>query len=139
MRIIDYKDSRSEVYYRNLLTKENIGVVNFQVPVYLAAAKELIARRYSINAMEATFYLFRSATDEALCEPGGGILFEKDLKRKALREQGKENLFNRLAVIVGEAKSGDYSISPQDCSFCQYSHVCRFVAVEIKEATEAVE
>jgi CRISPR/Cas system-associated exonuclease Cas4 (RecB family) len=58
--------------------------------------------------------------------------FEKDLKKRMeLREQGKENLFDRLAVIVGAVKSGDYSISPQDCTFCAYDRVCRFVPLDI--------
>jgi hypothetical protein len=58
--------------------------------------------------------------------------FEKDLKKRMeLREQGKENLFDRIAVIVGAVKSGDYSISPQDCTFCTYDRVCRFVSLDI--------
>jgi ATP-dependent helicase/DNAse subunit B len=133
MRIIDYKDSRSDRYYQDLLTQEKLGVAHFQIPVYVAAAKEFIARQQSINVMEGTFYLFRSgARTKPAVFTGEDPFFEKDLKKRMeLREQGKENLFNRLAVIVGAVKSGDYSISPQDCAFCAYDRVCRFVALDI--------
>ena len=141
VRIIDYKNSSSEIHYRNLLRKENIGTVNFQIPVYLAAAREHLSKRYSFKSLEGTYYLFRKAKRvKPYVTQDADLFFEKDLlKRKELNQQGEENIFNRMAAIVRAAKSGDFSICPQDCSYCKYSHVCRFVAVEIKEATEAVE
>ena len=141
VRIIDYKNTRSESHYRNLLKNENIGTLNFQIPVYLAAAREYLFERYTFNDMEATYYLFGKGKR---VKPYGinasDPFFEKDLlKRKKLNEQGRGNIFNRMAAIVRAAKSGDFSICPQSCSFCEYKHVCRFVAVEIKETTEAGE
>ena len=133
MRVIDYKDSRSNRYYQALLTQEKLGAAHFQIPVYLAAAKEFMSEQHTINAMEGTFYLFRSAarTKPAVFKSEDPF-FEKDLeKRMELREQGRDNLFDRLAVIVGAVKSGDYSISPQDCTFCAYDRVCRFVPLDM--------
>jgi ATP-dependent helicase/DNAse subunit B len=133
MRIIDYKNSRSDRYYQDLLRKEKLGTAHFQIPVYLAAAKEFMAEHHTINVMEGTFYLFRSATrTKPAVFKSSDPFFEKDLKKRMeLREQGKENLFDRIAVIVGAVKSGDYSISPQDCTFCTYDRVCRFVSLDI--------
>jgi ATP-dependent helicase/DNAse subunit B len=141
VRIIDYKNSGSDAHYRNLLKNENIGTVNFQIPVYLAAAREHLSKRYSFTSMEGTYYLFRKAKRvKSYVIKDADPFFEKDLlKRIELNQQGAENIFNRMAAIVRAAKSGDFSICPQDCSFCQYSHVCRFVAVEIKEVPEASE
>ena len=133
VRIIDYKDSRSNRYYQNLLTPEKLGAAHFQIPVYLAAAKEFMSGQHTIDVMEGTFYLFRRGvrTKPAVFKSEDPF-FEKDLKKRMeLREQGKENLFDRLAVIVGAVKSGDYSISPQDCTFCAYDRVCRFVPLDI--------
>ena len=133
VRIIDYKDSRSDRYYQDLLTEEKLGAAHFQIPVYVAAAKEFMSGRQTIKVMEGTFYLFRSAvrTKPAVFKSEDPF-FEKDLKKRMeLREQGRENLFDRLAVIVGAVKSGDYSISPRDCTFCAYDRVCRFVPLDI--------
>jgi ATP-dependent helicase/DNAse subunit B len=136
VRVVDYKNSNSEWHYRSLLKKESMGTVNFQIPIYLAAAREYLSQQYTFNALEGTYYLFRKAKRvKPFVIADTDPFFEKDLlKRKKLNQQGHENIFNRMASIVRAAKSGDFSICPQDCSFCQYNHVCRFVAVEIKEA-----
>ena len=132
IRIIDYKDSRSGRYYQDLLRREHLGVLHFQIPVYLAAAKEFMTGHHAASRMEGTFYLFRSAArmNPAVFKSDDPF-FEKDVeKRMALREQGSDNLFDRMALIVEAAKAGDYSISPQDCTFCRYDRVCRFVPLD---------
>jgi ATP-dependent helicase/nuclease subunit B len=139
VRVIDYKNSSSEWHYRSLLKKESMGTVNFQIPIYLAAAREHLSQQYPFTSLEGTYYLFRKAKRvKPFVIKDTDPFFEKDLvKRKKLNQQGQENIFNQMASIVRAAKSGDFSICPQDCSFCQYSHVCRFVAIEIKETTES--
>jgi ATP-dependent helicase/DNAse subunit B len=139
VRIIDYKNSSSEWHYRSLLKKESMGTVNFQIPIYLAAAREYLSQQYSFTSLEGTYYLFRKGKRvKPFVIKDTDPFFEKDLvKRKKLNQQGQGNIFNQMASIVKAAQSGDFSICPQDCSFCQYSHVCRFVAIEIKETTEA--
>ena len=103
MRIIDYKDSRSDRYYQDLLTPEKLGVAHFQIPVYVAAAREFMEEQHRIDVMEGTFYLFRSAArTKCAVFTGEDPFFEKDLqKRMELRAEGRKNLFNRLAGIVG--------------------------------------
>ncbi len=129
VRIIDYKNSGNEGYYRNLLKGEKMGTVNFQIPIYLVAAREYLTGRYPIKTLEGTYYLFRKArrmksyTIECL-DP----FFEKDLqKRKDLEKEDRKNIFNSMATIVNAVCSGDFSICPRDCDFCEYDQVCRFV------------
>ena len=60
--------------------------------------------------------------------------FAKDVgERMKLRKQKRENLFDYISVIVQGAKSGDYSVCPQECTFCEYAHICRFVPVDSDE------
>lgn len=139
VRIIDYKNSSSEWHYRSLLKKESMGTVNFQIPIYLAAARVYLSQKYTFTSLEGTYYLFKRAKRvKPFVIADTDPFFEIDLlKRKKLNQRGQENIFNQMAAIVRAAKSGDFSICPQDCSFCQYSRVCRFVAVEIRETAEA--
>jgi len=138
IRVIDYKNSGNEQFYRDLLKEEKMGVQSFQIPVYLAALKEFMSEQNKINLMEGTFYLFRKAKRMKPYVVGSSDhFFEKDLKKRMkLREQGRVNLFNQISGIVEGAKSGDYSICPKDCTFCEYDHICRFVSVDIDEGGE---
>ncbi len=135
VRVIDYKNSSSDSFYRDLLKKEKIGVECFQIPVYLAAMKEFMSKQGMVNLMEGTFYLFRKAKRlKPYVIESSDCFFEKDLeKRMELKEEGRVNLFNKISEIVKKVKSGDYSICPVDCTFCEYVHICRFVSVDIKE------
>lgn len=139
VRVIDYKNSSSEQFYRDLLKEENMGVINFQLPVYLAALREyLTEQKREINLLEATFYLFRkSKRMKPYVVESSDPFFENDFKqRMKLKEQGRVNLFNQISNIVRGAKSGDYSICPRECNFCEYTHICRFVAVDMDEDKE---
>ena len=92
----------------------------------------------NIKLLEGTFYLFKKPKRiKPYVVESPGSYFEKDLgKRMKLREQGIVNLFNQIAEIVQRSKSGDYSICPHECTFCEYSHVCRFVLVDIDGALQ---
>ena len=136
VRVIDYKNSSGEQFYRELLKEENMGVVNFQLPVYLEAVKDYMCEHNkNIKLLEGTFYLFRKAKRmKPYVVESSDSYFEKDIgKRIKIREQGKVNLFNQMSENVRRAKSGDYSVCPQECAFCEYSHMCRFVVVAIDE------
>lgn len=136
VRVIDYKNSSSESFYRDLLKGEKMGVVNLQLPIYLAAVKKYMTeQKKKVDLMEGTFYLFRkSKSIKPYVVKSSDPLFERDLeRRKKLKEQGKVNLFNQVSEIVHGAKSGDYSICPKDCTFCEYTHICRFISVDIDE------
>ena len=111
---------------------------SFQIPVYLAAMKDFMSEQEKVNLMEGTFYLFRKAKRlKPYVIEGSDCFFEKDLeKRMELKEEGRVNLFNQISGIVKKVKSGDYSICPKDCTFCEYVHICRFVSVDIDEGEE---
>jgi len=139
VRVIDYKNSSSESFYRDLLKGEKMGVVNFQLPIYLAAVKEYMSRqKKKIDLMEATFYLFRKPKRiKPYVVKSSDPFFERGLKqRMKLKEQGRMNLFNHVSEIVQEAKSGDYSICPKECTFCEYTHICRFISVDVNGVNE---
>ncbi|KPJ60994.1 MAG: hypothetical protein AMJ42_01265 [Deltaproteobacteria bacterium DG_8] len=139
IRVIDYKNSSSEGFYRDLLKREKMGVINFQLPVYLAAVKEYMTeQKKKIDLMEGTFYLFRkSRRIKPYVVKSADFFFERDLKKRMkLKEQGRLNLFNQISEIVERAKSGDYSICPKECTFCDYAHICRFISVDIDEGGE---
>jgi len=141
VRVIDYKNSSSESFYRDLLKGEKMGVINFQLPVYLAAVKEyMIGQKKKIDLMEGTFYLFRkSKRIKPYVVKSSDPFFERDLnQRMKLKEQGRVNLFNQISEIVEGAKSGDYSICPKDCTFCEYTHICRLISVDIDEGREHI-
>ena len=68
VRIIDYKDSKSDRYYQDLLTQEKLGAAHFQIPVYVAAAKEFMSGRQTINVTgRNVLSLQKRRTDEARC------------------------------------------------------------------------
>lgn len=133
VRVIDYKNSRNEALYRDHLKKENMGIHSFQIPVYLAAIKEFMDEQKRINWMEGTFYLFKKPKRmKPFVVKSSDRFFEKDVtKRMELKIEGRLNLFNQVSEIVERAKTGDYSICPKDCTFCDYSHICRFVSVDM--------
>lgn len=136
IRVIDYKNSSSESVYRDLLKKEKIGVISFQIPVYLAAVKEFMAeQKKMVNSMEGTFYLFKKTKRmKPYTVEESDPFYEKDLiKREKLKEQREMNLFNQISEIVRGAKNGDYTVCPDECTFCAYAHICRFVSIDIDE------
>jgi ATP-dependent helicase/DNAse subunit B len=139
VRIIDYKNSSSEQFYGDMLKEENMGVLNFQLPIYLAALKEYMAeKKKEITLLEGTFYLFRkSKRMKSYAVKSTNPYFEEDVKRRMeLKVQGRMNLFNQISEIVEGVKSGNYFICPKDCTFCEYTHICRYVSVDIDEGGE---
>ena len=139
VRVIDYKNSSSESFYRDLLKGEKMGVVNFHLPIYLAAVKEyMTGQKKKIDLIEGTFYLFRKPKRmKPYVVKSSDPFFERDLKqRMKLKEQGRMNLFNQVSEIIQGAKSGDYTICPKDCTFCEYTHICRFISVDVNRENE---
>ena len=139
VRVVDYKNSSGESFYRDLLKEEKMGVTHFQLPVYLAAVKEYMATQHKhITTFEGAFYLLRGVKrmKPYVIEASDPFLESDAHMRAELRAQGRKNLFNQIAEIVRQVQSGDFSVCPRACTLCEYSQVCRFISVEISEGNE---
>ena len=138
LRVVDYKLTGNAAKYKQLLKKENMGEISFQMPVYLLAAAESLAGESCVAPEEFTacYWLLSSAD---LLEKEFGSTKKEDFtgffatdpgERATL---GENNFLNRLAAKVRRMKQGDFQITPRGCGLCDFSGVCRYVDVNLRE------
>jgi ATP-dependent helicase/DNAse subunit B len=125
--VIDYKNSGDTGRYRELLKEQNLGVISFQIPIYMLAAKKHLASPRG----QGTFYLIRGPRLlPATTMDHGQSFFELDLqKRQKLRAAGFMNFANAVCDVIDGITAGDFSITPRSCAFCSFHSVCRYVDV----------
>ena len=138
IRIVDYKMASNRQKYSNLLKKENMGEISFQMPAYLLAACDAVKREFGVSCerMLARYWLLRRvvALDRDMGEGAKEDMtgfFETDPRRR--RDLGDENFLNRLCAKVEAMKSGDFQVTPRECEFCDFGAVCRYVEVGLRE------
>jgi len=138
LRVVDYKMAGDRQKYRELLKIENLGIISFQMPVYLLAAARELERETGIrsDSFSALFWLLRRLDPltvdftPAKCGDCPGF-FAIDPEER--RELGNKNFLNRLCATVHSMKGGEFQISPKDCEFCRFRSVCRYVEVNMRE------
>jgi hypothetical protein len=133
--VIDYKNSADAARYGELLRERSLGVTSFQIPVYLLAARSYLTRGWG----QGTFYLLRAPkllrpAEIKDLEP----FLETDVeKRRELAARGVTNLPNQICGVIDRITAGQFSTNPQSCSFCPFSHVCRYVDLGLTFEEEA--
>ncbi len=130
LRVLDYKASRDVPRYRRLLDPEkDLGVVGFQVPVYLLGALARVERVTPDATLEGGYLLLRAADDDkevvapftrALlgAAPGDAPLVVAD----------------RIRTLVAGVRAGRFDVDPAVCDpYCPYRTVCRYQPPPLEE------
>jgi ATP-dependent helicase/DNAse subunit B len=123
--LIDYKDSRSPGPWREKLQRESLGLVNFQVPAYLMAARRAFPGK---DRLEATYLLLRSAERVApFAADAADPLFAVEPEARArARAEGHRPFADAVLEAVAAIRRGALPIASRDCSGCAFGAVCRF-------------
>ncbi|MFH1138086.1 MAG: PD-(D/E)XK nuclease family protein [Pseudomonadota bacterium] len=129
-RVIDYKLSSNAAQYGRLLKPDQLGVVSFQAPTYLAVA----AREFK-RPVEAVFLLLKdfSTSWKKTCAPEDASLLATDPGlRRELAAQGRLNFFNRVEETWTRLVSGLFFPAPETgpCEYCTFRTTCRSFSLE---------
>ncbi|SNB47455.1 PD-(D/E)XK nuclease family protein [Geobacter sp. DSM 9736] len=138
VKVVDYKVSGNGDKFRTLLKKSSLGDTSFQIPVYLLAAAQLLETEGvgKPSDFAACYWLLRKSAvlekkfrgDEK--EDFTGFL---DTDPGIRRTLGTDNFLNRLCAIVRRIRGGDFQVTPAECGYCDFSSVCRYVPVNLKD------
>ncbi|MBU2468480.1 MAG: transglycosylase domain-containing protein, partial [Proteobacteria bacterium] len=128
LRVVDYKHVSQPGKVTGPLKKEDLGVSAFQMPVYLAAARELWGK--ADDAMSARVAPTRKIEQKPLqgeFQPGDPFLAVDTATRRELAAVGQPNLFNGIADLWSRLQDGNFMPLPQKkaCEYCPMSGVCR--------------
>ena len=123
--VIDYKNTGNSAVYHKLLKPENLGVSNFQLPLYQTAVAGTLK-----NPTRATWVLWKTPPDlkQNYTPATDQLFFDSDpVRRQRMREGGEPNFFNRLEDIWVRLARGLFPPNPQQaaCEYCDYKRICR--------------
>lgn len=124
--IVDYKLSGKKPSFREL--KEGISL---QLPVYLYAAQNLLAKKYGKNFFpnEMIIYSLKYALDEFGKDPVS-LKYSRD-KEITTIEQLINLTIKHIVNYVQQISEGKFGLSPHAdrekliCNYCQFKSVCR--------------
>ncbi len=130
--VVDYKTSRVEgrqEFVQRLLSRD------WQLPVYAYALKAAgLAEQVDaalVSTRDGKKKLSEIARDAGVTV--GELLATDELTRARLGREGKPNLGNAVAGLVGRLRRGELSARPQDCEHCRYRAVCRISSRKLPE------
>jgi hypothetical protein len=137
--VIDYKNARDAKPYAELLEPDAMGVTSFQVPAYLAAARELPGR----GRLEAAYALLRKAarTEPFATEPGDPLLAldapqpESGDDATSAPAPGPRGFAAGVVDGVRRIREGDFPIAPRACVGCPSGAVCRVEGAPSRRTT----
>ncbi|NVJ06873.1 PD-(D/E)XK nuclease family protein [Myxococcus sp. AM001] len=128
--VIDYKSGKLEK--RSL--KERLLTSDFQLPLYLYAARE----SGHADARQAAWFSLRTGMAIRLSDVISDVeldeLLSKDpeVRAKVAEKEGL-NLPNAVEALVGTLRQGQFAARPQDCGTCGYRAVCRITDRRVTE------
>ncbi len=128
LRVVDYKHTSDVSKIRGPLKEDALGVSAFQMPVYLAAARERWGNQE--DALSARVVPTRKMEQEPAQRdfaPGDAFLVGDLATRRDLARSGAPNLFNAIAELWGRVEGGHFLALPEQgpCDFCSMAGVCR--------------
>lgn len=129
--ITDYKHTSNEAGLRDGADKEQAGVIQFQLPVYLAAALEMTGGDDRELSGRLVPTLLASSKARELNFAAGDTFFAKDpIVRKEMAERGEPNLINAIADLWRRLASGNFVALPDQkaCEYCDFRLACRALA-----------
>jgi ATP-dependent helicase/nuclease subunit B len=137
--VVDYKTTLNNIPSNNKI----IDGKSFQMPLYLAAAKRILAEKYGIEAEPAfaAYFAFKPDFDKnktridheklVLVDRSEGHIPE-EIPRSKLRkgldiDSAIETSINHAADIVSNIRAGKFPVEPDSnaCRYCKYQTLCR--------------
>ncbi len=136
IRVIDYKYSANLTRLNPLLKEESFGQESFQMPVYMLAALHAVLEGRDmpkVNGAEAAYFKLRkgpqmSKPKESFFKDAGSAVA---LERVACTEFGE-----RVYEQITRMESGEFPVTPRDCSFCPFLRACRYREVRSPASNE---
>jgi hypothetical protein len=133
LRITDYKHTKNSMLLRHAVDQDSLGITAFQLPIYLAAAK---------NTMGAQKELVARLVPTKLTKRRAGVLQynNDDVFLAPLESPGQyppdTNLFAAIADLWQQRKAGDFTPHPDKltCEYCELQGLCRARLIEGLEA-----
>ncbi len=138
--VSDYKHTGNEAGLREATNREQAGVTQFQLPVYMAAANELMGVEGNALTGRLVPTLLASSKVRQLIYGANDSFFSKDPSaREQLAAQGQPNLYNAIADLWQRLASGMFVALPdqQACQYCDYRLACRAQAPSVDAETKA--
>jgi ATP-dependent helicase/nuclease subunit B len=126
--ITDYKHTANEAGLREATDKDLAGVSQFQLPVYMAAALEMMDGQGKALTGRLVPTLLASSKAREISFKANHAFFASDPDiRQQLAEQNKPNLFNAIADLWQRLTAGDFVALPDKlaCGYCDYRLACR--------------
>ncbi|MBJ6763268.1 PD-(D/E)XK nuclease family protein [Myxococcaceae bacterium JPH2] len=128
--VIDYKSGRLD----KRALRENLLRSDFQLPLYLYAARESGHER----ARDAAWFSLRTGASIHLTEvlPPEELedLLSKDpAVRERVKGSGGLNLPNAVEGLVNTLRAGEFPARPNDCGACGFRAVCRITERRVTE------
>jgi len=130
--VVDYKYSANLATHKKLLKHENFGTDSFQMPIYMVAFDALLKGRPELpqeKSISSRYISLRKGIDTAHSATFKNGLAGID---SAVTENCESSFSDRLNELLDNMQSGDFSVTPKNCKFCDYKMVCRYI--ETKES-----
>jgi ATP-dependent helicase/DNAse subunit B len=143
MRAWDYKYASNRNAYREKLKPESLGVISFQVPLYLLAAKRHLSdtHQLEVQAENGGFILLKGLAPHGSGSPEVSVknrtlegdelwrmLSDPDYTWTNDRGEMVPGFRKRLFETIGSIQSGNFTPRPHAadiCAWCSFSSVCR--------------
>ena len=126
--ISDYKHTTNEAGLRNAADTKQAGISQFQLPIYMAAALEMMGGEGKAITGRLVPTLLTSSKVREMAFAADDGFFSKDPRFRArLAKEGQPNLYNAIAALWRRLISGVFVALPdqQVCQYCDYRLACR--------------
>lgn len=126
--VSDYKHTSNEAGLREATNKELAGVTQFQLPVYMAAARRMMGGEgLALTGRLVPTLLAASKPRELAYEADDSFFVNDEIARQRLAECGEPNLFNAIAELWRKISSGLFVALPEQqvCQYCDFRLACR--------------
>lgn len=139
LRVIDYKHTASISKYSRLLKPDNYFTESFQMPIYLfgVMANSFKNRKWGKPRGACAAYYSLKKEPKLSRGPKMPAPFDEVSDIKQLDKiAGSDDFGKKLLTQINKMESGDFSVTPTNCTFCQYRRVCRYQEVRKMDADE---
>lgn len=138
--VSDYKHTNNEAGLREATNKELAGVTQFQLPVYMAAAQEMMgAGGLALTGRLVPTLLAASKPRRLAYGPDDDFFAADASTREQLDANDEPNLFNAIAELWRRLSSGIFVALPDQkaCQYCDYRLSCRAQPPSAEPETKA--
>ena len=128
LRVVDYKHTSDVGNVKGPLKKDELGVSAFQMPVYLAAAREFWGGADdALSARVAPTRKMEQTPEQRDFAPGDQLLSADPAIRRELAMSDAPNLFNSIVELWSRLEGGRFAPMPSKtaCKYCPMGGVCR--------------